>query len=75
MLKGFNMLEKVPFGSKSKCNSNYSLLQVLELLIMFPCFMIRNPNNYCRSSLSINSEIDRQHGHTILTRLTLIFFC
>lgn len=52
MLKGFNMSEKVLFGSRSKCNSKYSLLQVLELLIMFPCFMIKNPYNYCRSSLS-----------------------
>ncbi len=50
MLKGFNMSEKVLFGSRSKCNSKYSLLQVLELLIMFPCFMIKNPYNYCRSS-------------------------
>jgi hypothetical protein len=52
MLKGFNMSEKVLFGSRSKCNSKYSLLQVLELLIMFPCFMIKNPYNYCRPSLS-----------------------
>jgi hypothetical protein len=52
MLKGFNMSEKIFFGSKSKCNSKYSLQQVLQLLIMFPCFMIRNPYNYCRSFLS-----------------------
>jgi len=52
MQKGFNMSEKVLFGNKSKCNSKYSLLQVLQLLIMFPCFMIRDPYNYCRSSLS-----------------------
>jgi len=41
MLKGFNMSEKDLFGSRIKYNSKYSLLQVLELLIMFPCFMIR----------------------------------
>jgi hypothetical protein len=52
MLKDFNMLEKIFFERKSKCNSKYSLLQVLQLLIMFPCFMIKNPYNYCRSSLS-----------------------
>ncbi len=52
MLKGINMSEKTLFGRESKCNSKYSLLQVLEILIMFPCFMIKNPNNYKLSSLS-----------------------
>ena len=45
------MSEMVLFGSKSTC-SKYSLLLVLKLMIMFHYFMIRNPYNYCRSSLS-----------------------
>ena len=52
MLKGINMSEKTLFGRESKCNSKYSLLQVLQILVMFPCFMIKNPNNYKLSSLS-----------------------
>lgn len=46
------MSEKTLFGRESKCNSKYSLLQVLQILVMFPCFMIKNPNNYKLSSLS-----------------------
>lgn len=52
MLKVINMSEKASFGRKSKCNSKYPFLQALQLLVMFPCFMIKNPYNYRQSSLS-----------------------
>ncbi len=52
MLKGINMSEKVLFGRESPCNSKYPWWQVLQLLVMFPCFMIKNPYNYKQSSLS-----------------------
>jgi len=51
MIKSVNMPEKVLFGTQGKFNSKYSLLQVFQLLIMFLCFMIKNPFNYRQSSL------------------------
>lgn len=40
------------FGMKSKYNHVYSLLQVFQTLLLYPCFMVRNPYNYGGSSLS-----------------------
>ena len=48
--KALRLSEKQLFGSESKCNCKLTQLQVLGLLILFPCFMIRNA--YSRSSLS-----------------------
>lgn len=43
VIKGIRMNEQTLFGRKSRCNSKYSLLQVFQLLLVCPCFMIRNP--------------------------------
>ena len=43
VIKGIKMNEQTLFGRKSRCNSKYSLLQVFQLLLVCPCFMIRNP--------------------------------
>ena len=46
-----NLSEKRLFGEESRCNCKYSQLQVLQLLLLFPCFMIKNAFNYSASSL------------------------
>ena len=43
VIKGIKMNEQTLFGRKSRCNNRYSLLQVFQLLLVCPCFMIRNP--------------------------------
>jgi len=50
--KALRLSEKRLFGSDSKCNCKLTQLQVLGLLMMFPCFMVRNAYNYGKSSLS-----------------------
>ena len=50
--KALRLSEKRLFGSESKCNCKLTQLQVLGLLMLFPCFMIRNAYNYSKSSLS-----------------------
>ena len=52
MTKALRLSEKRLFGSESKCNCKLTQLQVLGLLMLFPCFMIRNAYNYSKSSLS-----------------------
>ena len=37
------MSERVLFERRSRCNRMYSLLQVLQTLLVYPYFMIRNP--------------------------------
>lgn len=51
MTKALRLSEKRLFGSESKCNCKLTQLQVLGLLMLFPCFMIRNAYNYGKSSL------------------------
>ena len=43
VIKGIRMNEQTLFGRKSRPNNKYSLLQVFQLLLVCPCFMIRNP--------------------------------
>jgi len=43
VIKGIRMNEQVLFGRTSRSGSKYSLLQVFQLLLVCPCFMIRNP--------------------------------
>ena len=45
MISGLNMSERTLFDRSTRFNSKYSLLQILTSLILFPCFMIRNPYN------------------------------
>ncbi len=52
VIKGLKMTELSLFGTKSKCNHVYTLLQVFQTLLMYPCFMVRNPFNFHDSSLS-----------------------
>ena len=49
--KALRLSEKRLFGSESKCNCKLTQLQVLGLLMLFPCFMIRNANSYGKTSL------------------------
>lgn len=51
VIKGVKMNEQMLFGRKSRCNSVYSLLHVFQLLLICPCFMIRNPFNVMGSPL------------------------
>ena len=49
--KALRLSEKRLFGSESRCNCKMTQLQLLGLLLLFPCFMIRNAYNYGKSSL------------------------
>ena len=51
VIKGVKMNEQTLFGRKSRCNSVYPLLHVFQLLLMCPCFMIRNPFSIIGSPL------------------------
>ena len=51
MTGALRLFEKRLFGSESRCNCKMTRLQLLELLMLFPCFMIRNAYNYSSSSL------------------------
>ena len=44
--------EKRLFGTESRYNCKYTHLQVFCLLLMFPCFMVKNAYGYATSSLS-----------------------
>lgn len=52
VIKWLKMTETSLFGMKSKCNNVYSLVQVFQALLLYPCFMIRNPYRFGGSSLS-----------------------
>ena len=52
VIKWLRMTEQSLFGMKSKCNNTYSLLQVFQALLLYPCFMIRNPYRFESSSLT-----------------------
>ena len=51
VIKWLRMSESVLFGMKSKCNNVYPLLHVFQALLLFPCFMIRNPYHFSESPL------------------------
>ena len=51
MISGLNMSERTLFDRSTRFNSKYSLLQILTSLILFPCFMIRNPYNFPQTRL------------------------
>lgn len=44
--------EKRLFRTESKCNCKFTQLQVLQILMLFPCLMIKNAYNYSTSALS-----------------------
>lgn len=52
VIKWLKMTESSLLGMKSKCNNVYSLLQVFQALLLYPCFMIRNPYHFSESPLS-----------------------
>ncbi len=52
VIKWLKMTELSLFGMKSKCNNVYSLLQVFQALLLYPCFMIHNPYHFSESPLS-----------------------
>lgn len=51
ILKGAPLSEKALFKEESKRNCKMTQLQVLRLLLLLPCFMIKNAFNYGSSSL------------------------
>ena len=51
MMDALSLSEKRLFGIESRCNCKLTQLQLLGLLMLFPCFMIRNAFNYASSSL------------------------
>lgn len=51
IISGLSMNERTLFGRTTRFNSRYSLLQILTCLILFPCFMIRNPYNFSNTRL------------------------
>ncbi len=51
VIKGIKMNEQTLFGRKSRYNSKYSLLQVVQLLLVCLCFIISNPFNIYGSPL------------------------
>ncbi len=51
MTNVLKLSEKRLFGSESRCNCKLTQQQLLGLLLLFPCFMIRNTYNYGSSSL------------------------
>ena len=46
--KVLRLSEKRLFGSETRCNCKLTQMQLLELLLLFPCFMIRNAYNYSK---------------------------
>ena len=52
MTAALRLSEKRLFGAESKCNCKYTQLQVLQILLLFPCLMIKNAYNYSTSALS-----------------------
>ena len=51
-MKALRLTEKQLFGHDSKPNCKLSQMQVLELLLLFPCFLIKNAYNYSKSTLA-----------------------
>lgn len=52
ILKAIHLTERGIFKNESKCNCKWTQLQVLQTLLLFPCFMVRNAYNYGASFLS-----------------------
>lgn len=63
-----NLSEKRLFGEESRCNCKYSQLQVLQLLLLFPCFMIKNAFNYSSSSLCGIADCGKDVFYRFLSR-------
>ena len=63
-----NFSEKRLFGEESRCNCKYSQLQVLQLLLLFPCFMIKNAFNYSSSSLCGIADCGKDVFYRFLSR-------
>src|SRR5574344_488688 len=64
VIKWLKMTELSLFGVKSKCNNVYSLLQVFQALLLYPCFMIHNPYHFSESPLSHLLGCKRSEEHT-----------
>ena len=60
-----NFSEKRLIGEESRYNCKYSQVQVLQLLLLFPCFMIKNAFNYSTSSLCGISDLGKYFEHTV----------
>lgn len=51
MTRSLSLSEKRLFGSVSHRNCKLTQVQVLQILLLFPCFMIKNAYNYASSAL------------------------
>ena len=70
MTNVLRLSEKRLFGSESKCNCKLTQLQLLGLLLLFPCFMIRNAYNYASSSLGGKYRLKSDTFYRFLSRDT-----
>ena len=68
IIRTLNFSEKRLFGEESRCNCKYSQLQVLQLLLLFPCFMIKNAFNYSTSSLCGIADCGKDVFYRFLSR-------
>ncbi len=68
IIRTLNLSEKRLFGEVSRCNCKYSQLQVLQLLLLFPCFMIKNAFNYSTSSLCSIADCGKDVFYRFLSR-------
>lgn len=68
IIRTLNLSEKRLFGEVSRCNCKYSQLQVLQLLLLFPCFMIKNAFNYSTSSLCNIADCGKDVFYRFLSR-------
>ena len=53
MMDALSLSEKRLFGIESRCNCKLTQLQLLGLLMLFPCFMIRNTSRNVVSRLNL----------------------
>lgn len=51
MSNTLKLSEYLLFGENSKCNCKLNKLQILQVLILLPCFMVKNVYNYSNSIL------------------------
>lgn len=68
VISSLKMTEKRLFEEKSKRNCKFTQLQILQLLLLFPCFMIKNAFNYSASSLYQIAECGKDVFYRFLSK-------
>lgn len=69
-IKALSLKEQQLFQAKSKHNCKVTQLQVLQLLLMFPCFMVANAYNYANSSLYKLAQCQKDVFYRFLSKET-----